>query len=84
MYKVYILQSLKNQRYYIGHTSDLGNRLIRHNRGSVKSTKNNRPWKVVHTEDYKTKSEANRRELEIKSYKGGIKFKRLLGLWEDD
>ena len=84
MYKVYILQSIKNQRYYIGHTSNLDKRLLRHNSGGVKSTKNNRPWKIVYTENYNTKSEANKRELEIKNYKGGIKFKRLLDLWKDN
>lgn len=83
MFTVYILQSLKNSRYYIGHTSNISNRLKRHNAGLVKSTKWFTPWKVVYTEEYETKSEACKRELEIKSYKSGIKFKRLLGLWKD-
>jgi len=83
MYKVYILQSLKNNRYYIGHTNNIYKRLKRHNSGQVKSTKPYLPWKIVHTEDYKTKAEAYKREMEIKSYKSGIKFKKLLGLWKD-
>ncbi len=80
MYKVYILQSLKNNRYYTGHTNNIDNRLKRHNSGQVKSTKPYLPWKTIHTEDYNTKAEAYRRELEIKGYKSGIKFKKLLGL----
>lgn len=79
MYKVYILQSLKNKRYYIGHTEDMVQRLRKHNGGSVKSTKFGRPWKIIRTEDYTTKSEAATRELEIKMYKGGILFKKLIG-----
>ena len=34
----------------------------------VKSTKQAAPWKVVHTEKYKTKSQAYSREMKIKSY----------------
>jgi len=83
MYSVYILQSLKNQKYYIGHAEDSDVRLKKHNSGCVKSTKYGRPWEVVLVEKYKTRAEAYRRELEIKSYKGGIKFKRLLGLWKE-
>jgi len=83
MFTVYILQSIKNNRYYIGHASDMITRLARHNAGMVKSTKSFIPWKIIYTENYNTKSEAYRRELEVKNYKRGIKFKRLLGLWKD-
>jgi len=83
MYKVYILKSLENNRYYVGHTRDIEERLFRHNNGKVKSTKFYRPWEVIHEENYNSKSDAYKRELEIKSYKGGIKFKKLLGLWKD-
>ncbi|MFH0779431.1 MAG: GIY-YIG nuclease family protein [Parcubacteria group bacterium] len=83
MYTTYILKSQKNKKHYIGHTEDLEERLRRHNAGFVKSTKNGIPWEVIYTENYPTKSLAYKRELEIKSYKGGIKFKKLLGLWKD-
>ena len=36
------------------------------------------PWKIVYTETFKTKSEAYKRELQIKSYKGGNAFKKLI------
>ncbi len=80
MYKVYILQSLKNGSYYIGHTNDVEDRLKRHNNGRVLYTKKFIPWKLVYFEEYNTKSEAFKREMEIKSFKGGIKFKKLLNL----
>jgi len=83
MYKVYILQSQKTNKYYIGQTSDINDRIKRHNDGRVKSTKNFRPWKLVHMEKLNDRSDACKRELEIKNYKGGILFKRLLGLWKD-
>ena len=78
MYCVYILKSLKSKRYYIGHTGNLQRRLTEHNSGKTKSTKGYVPWIIVHTEIYKTKSEAYKREKEIKSYKSGIKFKKLI------
>jgi putative endonuclease len=82
MFQVYILESLKNRRHYVGHTENLEERLAQHNASKVGSTKSNKPWRVVHTESYETKSEAYRRELEIKAYKGGIKFKKLLGVMD--
>jgi len=78
MYKVYVLKSLNRKRYYIGHTSDFSTRLKKHNAGQVRSTKAYAPWTLVYSEDFQTKSEAQKREYEIKSYKSGIKFKQLI------
>ena len=79
MYFVYILQSEKTGRYYIGYTSDLSNRLDQHNSGGNVSTKSGSPWKIVHTEEFSTKKEAWLRERQIKSYKGGAAFKKMIG-----
>lgn len=76
--KVYILKSLKVRRYYVGVTSDTEERLIRHNQGRNSSTKPYRPWKVIYIEEFKFKSEALKRERQIKSYKGGEAFKKLI------
>ena len=78
MYTVYILKSKIFDRYYIGHTKNLENRLKRHNSGYVRSTKAYRPWIVVCIEEFETKSEAYRREMQVKSYKRGNAFKSLL------
>jgi putative endonuclease len=78
MFSTYILQSLKNNRFYIGHTIDLKQRLNSHNKGKVKSTKNKGPWKIVFSKQFQTKNEANKFELKIKSYKGGKAFKKLI------
>jgi putative endonuclease len=83
MYKIYILRSLKTGKYYIGQTSNFEKRLEKHNKGEVKSTKNSRPWETIHLEEFQTRSDACKRELEIKKYKGGILFKKLLGLWKE-
>lgn len=78
MYHTYILTSLKNGHYYIGSCRDLQTRTARHNKGLVKSTKTGCPWKVVYSEKYNDRSEAFKREKQIKSYKGGEAFKKLI------
>ena len=80
MYFVYILKSLKVLRYYIGSSENVDRRLSDHNSGKVKSTKAYRPWKVVYLETFNIKSDALKREKQIKSYKSGNAFKKLLGL----
>jgi putative endonuclease len=78
LYKVYILKSLKNNRHYIGVTSDLTDRIKRHNGGQNPSTKSGCPWRLIYTEDYLDKQSAWQRERQIKRYKGGGAFKRLV------
>jgi putative endonuclease len=73
-YFVYILQSLKDGKYYIGFTSDLQKRLIFHNAGKQRSTRNRIPLKLVYSESFFSKSEALKREKYIKSLKGGQGF----------
>ncbi len=79
MYFVYILQSKKDKSFYIGQTGDLDARLMRHNLGTVKSTRSKVPHEIIYKEAFRTRGEAMRREKEIKSYKGGNAFKKLLG-----
>ena len=44
---VYILQSVNHpDRYYVGQTGDLKERLQRHNAGRVTHTSKYRPWRV--------------------------------------
>jgi len=78
MYFVYIIQSEKNGRYYVGYTSCFENRLLKHNSGGNISTKANRPWKLVYKEEYDNKKDAWLRERQIKSYKGGVAFQKIV------
>jgi putative endonuclease len=59
---VYILQSLKDHRYYIGESRDVKARLEFHNAGLQRSTKYRIPFKLVLTEEYQTREEALARE----------------------
>ena len=78
MFYVYVLRSLKNGKHYIGYTNDLDRRIEDHNRGKNRSVKNNGPFEVIHKELFQNRFEAIRRELQIKSYKGGEAFKQLI------
>ena len=78
MYTVYILQSKKNGRYYIGHTSDLQKRLIEHNNGQTYSTKNHIPWEVVFQKYFNDKGYAQHIELKIKRMKSRIFIENLI------
>ncbi len=80
MAETYILRSESYQRFYIGSSEDVEKRLIEHNKGRVRSTKAYRPWKIVYRESCSDRQTAYRRELQIKSYKSGEAFKRLVGL----
>ena len=66
---VYILKSLKNNRYYIGSTMDFIRRLSQHQRGKVISTKNNRPFKVMLIQQYNSITKAKQIEYKLKRLK---------------
>ncbi|MBI4931952.1 MAG: GIY-YIG nuclease family protein [Bacteroidetes bacterium] len=71
MYKVYILHSKKINKYYVGSTQDLNDRLKRHNEGRSVYTKKGLPWELMQHFDCMTKSEAVQLENKIK--KRGMK-----------
>ena len=77
-FTVYILFSEIKNRYYIGFTSNIDDRLKRHNQKSKGFTGNVDDWKLVYTENYPTKEEAVQRELKIKSWKSKIKIQELI------
>lgn len=48
MYYVYLLKSIKNpNKTYIGFTTNLKERLQKHNEGGSVYTSENRPWKLI-------------------------------------
>ncbi len=75
---VYILQSETSGKFYVGQTSDVHDRLTRHNQGRVPSTSSKGPWKLVFSEEYQTRSSACQRELEIKNQKSRSFIERLV------
>lgn len=56
-------------KYYIGHTQDLEDRIIRHNNGRERYTKGRGPWDLIYSEEYDTRSMAMKREKLFKKFK---------------
>ncbi|NTU69720.1 GIY-YIG nuclease family protein [bacterium] len=75
---VYVLLSDKDNKFYVGSTSDLRKRIIEHAKGRVDSTKNRRPLSLVFYEAYLNKYDSLRREDYFKSSKGKIYLRNML------
>jgi putative endonuclease len=69
MYTVYALKSLTRNYIYVGMTSDLEKRILRHNSGYEKTTKPYRPFKLIFSETTENREKARIRE---KFFKSGI------------
>ena len=78
MFFVYILQSLQDQTFYIGYTTDVERRLSQHNEGLSRYTKSKMPWKMVYTEVFETKTEALRREIFLKKQRNSSFYQSLV------
>ena len=69
MYSLYILKHSVTKEIYIGKTSNLKRRFGQHNFGNQVSTRRkNGEWKIVYVEIYKSKSDADMRELKLKQH----------------
>lgn len=69
MYYVYVIQSERDKRYYIGYTSNLAKRLNSHNTGLQRWTRNKGLWKLVYSESFINKRDAIIRERGLKNKK---------------
>jgi len=74
MFYTYAIKN-QNNKIYIGQTIDLEVRLQRHN-GLLKNkntsftSKNGGNWELIYKEEFETRSEAMKREKELKSFRG--------------
>ena len=66
-YTVYILYSPGTDVYYKGQTSNISERLKRHNSGREKATKHRISWKLVWTTNKATRGEALKLERKLKN-----------------
>ena len=68
MFIVYVLYSEQHNKIYVGFTSNLEQRFISHNELGKKGwTIKFRPWIIVHQESFDSKSDAMKREKELKT-----------------
>jgi len=77
MFYVYILKSKKDNKLYIGYTSDLKKRLSEHKIGNVENTSHRLPVELIYYEAYKNINDAKDREKSFKNsgsvYNGLVK-----------
>ena len=72
-YHVYVLVNPEGKTY-VGQTRQLRRRLAEHNspgfHGTLHTKRRTGPWRLLHSEEFSTRSEAMRREKELKTGKG--------------
>ena len=77
-FRVYILQSQSNGRYYCGYTSNLTQRLKSHNDPEYRLTRTTKiipgPWDIVWASEFLSRSEAMKLEKRIKKRGAGRYF----------
>ncbi|MBI3331932.1 GIY-YIG nuclease family protein [Candidatus Peregrinibacteria bacterium] len=78
MYYTYVLQSLRDEKLYIGFTRDLRKRLVEHQEGKVESTKTRRPFRILFYEAFHLEEDALGRERYFKTTKGKVALKKML------
>jgi len=66
---VYILRSLKNGRFYIGSTTDINKRLLRHESGNVRATRNFLPVRLELCQEFDNYTYARKIEQRLKDFK---------------
>ncbi|MCX6233437.1 MAG: GIY-YIG nuclease family protein [Bacteroidetes bacterium] len=77
-YYFYILHSKIKDKYYIGYTSNLQDRIKKHNTNHQGYTGYVNDWKLVYTEEYSTKEKASERERQLKKWKNTIRIRSLI------
>ena len=70
MYFVYVLESYNYHTRYIGSTNNVLKRIGEHNSGKCRYTSGRRLWNLIYQEQYRTRSEAMKRERFLKSGQG--------------
>jgi len=78
MYYTYVLQSMQDMNFYTGFTNNLKLRFEQHNNGSVNSTRDRRPLKLIYYEACLDKDDAIKREKYLKTFHGKMFLKKRL------
>lgn len=77
MWHVYLILC-SDGSLYTGSTNDVEKRFITHQSGrGSKYTRSHKPVKIIHSEDFSTKSEALKREAQIKAWRREKKIAEL-------
>jgi putative endonuclease len=78
MYFTYILHSIHLNKFYIGSTSKLEDRLQKHLFNHKGFTAKAKDWQLVYFEQFYSKDDALFRERQIKNWKSSKKIRELI------
>jgi putative endonuclease len=78
MYYFYILYSTNIDKYYLGHTSELEERIRKHNSNHKGFTVKAIDWVLVYSEAYSDKREAFTRKRQVKNWKSRQRVEKLI------
>ncbi|MDO8669402.1 MAG: GIY-YIG nuclease family protein [Candidatus Buchananbacteria bacterium] len=78
MYYVYVLESKKDNKFYMGFTKNLKLRFEQHQNKQVESTKNRTPLKLIYYESCLNQKDATKREKYLKTTYGNKYIKNRL------
>ena len=77
-YYTYVLLSSRDNKFYIGFTSNLKRRIKEHEQGKNVSTASRLPVKLIYFEGHRSKRDAMRREGYFKTTKGKVTLRQIL------
>ena len=84
-FTLYIIYSVKLDKFYVGYTGDnIEERIRKHNSKHKGFSGKTSGWKIDYTEGFCTKEEAYRRERQIKSWKSRKMIEALIGTEHPD
>ncbi len=75
---VYVLKSIRSNKFYIGYTENLKRRVKEHNDGKNLSTKPFKPYKLIFYEAFLNRLDAKNREAYLKGGYGNKTIKKML------
>ncbi|GAB2987049.1 hypothetical protein GCM10027049_28620 [Mucilaginibacter puniceus] len=78
MYCTYILYSATRNKYYVGSCEDIAQRVIKHNTNHSGFTGKTGDWILKWHENYQQKSDALKREKQIKNWKSRKMIDKLI------
>ena len=83
MYYVYAIYNRKNNKFYIGQSVDLTARLELHNEKEFKgyTSRFDGHWEIIYSEQVKSRTDALKREKQLKSFRGREFIKQHIPAW---
>jgi putative endonuclease len=77
---VYVLESKKDRKLYIGLTQHIESRLKYHNAGYVQATRHRRPFCVIGSRSFDTLAEAREAEVTLKRFKDSARVRKWIAI----